>query len=292
MPLLLRRSPLALLFLLAVVPRLDAQVPFEACLDRQLRPIPGRVDNKIGYGAMAGVENGGPIIIWNQHNLSQASGTFQLFLYLHECAHHNLNHVTKVEGRKVEDQADCWAWQLMVDGDMVGGRHVTEITREFKRRPGDADHLGGEELLRWLSTCLQLRTNRVSWSAALDTLTAAAHDGFSSLRGQPIAFGAPNTFEVTTGTPGTFDCELIQPPAVRCMVFVTRKEKDAQKRFDMLREIIGAWFPAGWSVVPHNPADAGLTQSFVARDTTAGTIMILGRTPQNRIYFMLKAPKS
>lgn len=279
------------LLVVGTVAGAEAQVPFDACLDRQLHPIPGRVDNKIGYGAMAGVENGAPVIIWNQHNLSQGSYTFQLFVYMHECAHHNLNHVTKVEGRKVEDQADCWAWQLMVDGGMLGGRHVDALSRELRTTTGDADHLGGEDLLRWLQTCLELRTNRASWHAALDTLTGAAGTGFESLRGQPVPFGPPNTWEVTSGTPGTFDCELSQPPAVRCMIFVTRKEKDAQKRFDVVREIIGSWLPASWSVVPHNPADAGLAQSFVARDTTVGTLLIVGRTPQNRIYFMVKSPK-
>jgi hypothetical protein len=267
-----------------------AQVPFSACLDRELRSIPGRVDNSMAAGAVATVEDGHPIILWNQHNLGQASSTYQLFVYLHECAHHNLNHVYKLEGRSIEDQADCWAYQLLVDGGMLNGSHVDQLTREFRRSPGDINHLGGEALLAWLDQCLALRLSKPDWFRALDTLSAAAPTGFASLRGPPVRTSGTGSFEVAVGTPGTFDCELIQPPAIRCMVFVTRKEKVAQKRFAMLQAIILQWLPTHWAAIQTPAADGALTKSLAVRDTIAGTLLLLGLTPQNRIYFMIRAP--
>jgi hypothetical protein len=271
-------------------PRLTAQVPFSACTDRQLRPIPGRVDNTIPAGAVATMENGARIILWNEHNLSQASSTYQLFVYLHECAHHNLNHIFKLEGRSVEDQADCWAYQLLVDGGMVNGSHLDELTRDLRRSPGDINHLGGQALLTWLKECLDLRTSQTAWNDALAVLTASAVHNFQDLGGQPIPDGVPGSLEITRGTPGTFDCELIAPPAVRCMVFVTRKQKAAEKRFGALVEIFSRWLPSGWIVLPPSSGDGTLARSYVARDTKVGTLLVLGLTPQSRIYFLLKAP--
>lgn len=278
------------LMLLFWSPRLSAQVPFSACTDRQLRPIPGRVDNTIPAGAVATMENGARVILWNEHSLSQASSTYQLFVYLHECAHHNLNHIFKLEGRSVEDQADCWAYQLLVDGGMVNGSHLDELTRDLRRSPGDINHLGGEALLTWLKECLDLRTSQTAWNDALTVLTASAVHNFQDLGGQPIPDGAPGSLEIAQGTPGTFDCELIAPPAIRCMVFVTRKQKAAEKRFGALVEIFSRWLPSGWIVLPPSSGDGTLARSYVARDTKVGTLLVLGLTPQSRIYFLLKAP--
>ncbi len=285
-------------FLIALVSALAApsfgaaQVPFSACLDRQLQPIPGRVDNNIAAGALATVENEHPIILWNQHDLGQASSTYQLYVYLHECAHHNLNHVYKLEGRSVEDQADCWAYQLLVDGGMLNGSHLDELTREFRRSPGDINHLGGENLLAWLNQCLALRVSKPDWFRALDTLAASAPTGFAGLRGPAVRGSSVQAFEVTVGTPGTFDCELIQPPAVRCMVFVTRKRKVAQKRFTVLQEIILQWLPPTWAQVQTSAPETELTKSLTLRDSNSGTLLLLGLTQQNRIYFMMRAKAS
>jgi hypothetical protein len=266
-----------------------AQVPFSACLDRQLHPIPGRVDNTMAAGAEATIEDGHPVILWNQHNLSQVSGSSQLFVYLHECAHHNLNHVFKAEGRSVEDQADCWAYQLLVDGGMLDGSHLDELTRDLRHWPGDINHLGGEALLAGLRDCLAIRTDQTAWNQALTTLTAAAGTRFQDLRGPPIPQGPPGTFEVTQGTPGTYDCELIQPPAVRCMVFAARKQKAAEKRFRVLTEIISHWVTPDWTSTQPPSTGPGLAKSFVAQDTRDGTLLLLGLTPGGRIYFMVRS---
>jgi hypothetical protein len=76
------------------------------------------------------------------------------------------------------------------------------------------------------------------------------------------------------------------------MVFVTRKQKVAEKRFDALTAIYTKWLPPGWALLPPTRGEGELARSFMARDTAAGTLMLLGLTPQSRIYFLLKAAPS
>jgi hypothetical protein len=101
------------------------QVPFDACLDRQDRVIPGVIDNTMPYAGMATERYGQPVILWNQKSSGWLSTTEQIFIYLHECAHHTLGHLYRQPYTPaVELEADCWAIQLMVDGGMIKGRHL------------------------------------------------------------------------------------------------------------------------------------------------------------------------
>jgi hypothetical protein len=285
------RSIVPLCFLLLVTTgEALAQVPFDACVDRQFRPIPGRVDNKIPGAAMASRENGQRVILWNQSNMANTTSTSKLFVYLHECAHHSLNHLTKGESRTIEDQADCWAYQLLVDGGMINGSHREELDRELKHWPGDIAHLGGEPLVRWLNECVALRTRQSAWHSTLTVLTAAARTNFDSLQGDPIADAPPETFETTLGTPGTFDCELIKPRALRCMVFAARKQGSAEKRFETLAEIFDKWLPVGWSSTQPEKAGGDLVRKYIAQDGDTGMVIILGLTSTSRVYFMLRPP--
>lgn len=280
-----------LAFLLAIATgRALAQVPFDACVDRQFRPIPGKVDNRIPGAAMASMENGQRWILWNQSSMTGTTSTTKLFVYLHECAHHSLNHLTKGESRTIEDQADCWAYQLLVDGGMINGSHRSELVRELKHWPGDMSHLGGEALVRWLDDCVALRTRQGAWNSSLEQLTLSARTRFDSIQGQPIPDVPPGTFETTLGTPGTFDCELIQPRALRCMVFAARKQGSAEKRFQALTRIIDKWLPLGWSSTQPAKPGGDLQRSYVAQDGDSGMVIILGLTDTGRVYFMLRPP--
>ena len=277
------------MLLIAIGSPLAAQVPFSACVDRQLQPIPGRVDNGIHAGALATRENGHPVILWNQHNLSQASSPTQLFVYLHECAHHNLNHLTQGEGRTIEDQADCWAYQLLVDGGMLNGHQRDALERELRYFRGDESHLGGEALLRSVKACVAIRTNEPAWDSALTTLTTAAHNGFEALAGPPVLDAPDGTLESLQGPPGTVDCELlVVQGALRCMVYAGRKQDAAEKRFDKLAGFITHWLPADWTAAPR-PGGGDLAKSLVAQSSTDGTIIVLGVTTNARVYFMVKA---
>jgi hypothetical protein len=139
--------------LTATTTRSTAQVPFEACLDRLNRPIPGIVDNTIHNSAEATRRDGQRVIPWNAKEVARVSRTAQLFIYLHECGHHTLGHLSKGENPLVEREADCWAIQLMVDGGMINGSELHQLDLELHRFRSDRFHLGGQALLESLQSC-------------------------------------------------------------------------------------------------------------------------------------------
>jgi hypothetical protein len=266
----------------------SAQVPYSACLDREQHPIPGIVDNTLPYAAEATVQDGRRVILWNQHRFGGFSSTMRLFVYLHECAHHNLNHLYKGESRSIENQADCWAYQLLVDGGMLDGHHLAELTSELRRTTGDAVHLGGAELLASLADCLELRTRAAAWDSALSVITAAAPTGFRDLQGPRIPDTPTEAYETSLGTPGTYDCEILRPPALRCVIFVSRKQKAAERRYETIVRIIGAWLSPDWMATEPAHPPAGLARAYEAQNDQTGALLVLGLTPEARVYFLVK----
>ncbi|HXI20398.1 MAG TPA: hypothetical protein VNH46_04900, partial [Gemmatimonadales bacterium] len=267
---------------------LRAQVPFNACLDRQGHPINGVVDNSIPYAAEAAYRDGHRVILWNQHQLGRVPSTVQLFIYLHECAHHTLNHLSAGESLGIETQANCWAIQLMVDGGMINGSHLEELTRDLKQWGGDVNHLGGAALLQSLTRCLDIRTDPAAWDSTLQALTAAAPGGFMAVRGRPVEDASPGSYETTVGAPGTYDCEENGTASVKCLIFAARKQKAVAKRFEEVERILHDWLPAAWtSRETDNPSPA-VAREFTAQDGTTGSILVLALTQQARLYFLVQ----
>jgi len=265
---------------------IQAQVPFEACRDRDNRPIPGVVEKGMTYAGMATVRNGNPVILWSGSN-GRLSQTEQLFIYLHECAHHTLGHLyhNDVDARD-ELEADCWAIQLMVDGGMIKGRHLAVLERSRRTVRGDGTHLGGEAHVRSLEECLSVRTDVRAWAAALDTLVVAAQDSFTSRGGRVLdSTGASPAFEALLDVPGTYDCEVVGG-APRCMVFAGRNDGDAENRYEQLVKILQAWLPSGWTFT-ERPATDGRTRTFLAQDGLTGTLITWARTGA-RVYLLIK----
>jgi len=284
-----RRIVLGLLALTVGVSQAgQTQAPPAVCLDRAGQPISVIVDNTIPFAAEATSRDGHRVILWNSHDVGRAPRTMALFIFLHECAHHNLNHLVKGESRSIEDQADCWAYQLIVDGDMMNGSELNELDLALKRSTGDVNHLAGEALLRSVQSCVRLRTDETAWDSALTLLTTAAEVQFRDVQGPRIPDASGQVYETTVGTPGTFDCELLQPPAVRCMLLKTRKEKAAEKRFEELEQIIRRWLSADWTSTDPSPAPGGLMRAFIAQNGSEGTTVVLGLTPDARVYFLVK----
>jgi len=248
---------------------LHAQVPYDGCLDRFGRSIEGVVDNGLGWAGTATMRDGRPIILWNEKALGTASGAMRLFVYLHECAHHALGHLWKLPSAKNEEEADCWAYQLLVDGGIARGRHVDAIEREARHTRGDDIHLGGEARVRSLRRCLRARTDREAWQSALDGLAQASLDSFAGLRGRAFPGDPIGVYESLRDLPGTFDCE-VQDAVFTCVVFAARRPADVGRRFKRLHRILEEWLPDTWTAVTRSDA-AGARQEFHAEDSRSGS---------------------
>jgi hypothetical protein len=265
----------------------SAQVPFDACLDREGKVIPGVPDNTMLWAGVATIrDDGSPVILWNQKSNQHLSQTEQIFIYLHECAHHTLGHVYESNYTPaLELEADCWAIQLMVDGGMIKYRHLAEMEKSRRTVRGDTYHLGGEAHIQSLARCLEMRTDTKAWAAALDTLIRAAQDSFASHSGRVLDSTPNMAYESSVGTPGTYDCEVITG-ALRCMVFASRKPKPARERFKKLVQIVRGSLPVGWTSIERAGANAG-ERMFLAQDGMTGTLVSL-LIRGARVYFLMK----
>lgn len=301
MPSVFRSFPA--LFLLAIPTlsspaALHAQAPFDACVDRTGAKIPSRSDSKMGYGGMATYEKGKPIILWNAKFLTNAPEYEQLMIYLHECAHHDLGHLWGDRGVKLElaneIEADCWAIQLLADGGMIGPFQVDSLIEAEGTKHGDGDHLGGVEQMRSLHRCLTVRTDPTAWAQDLPPLVESGKNHFRDDRGRQLeaAAGRDTIWESKLDLPGTYDCEVMGTTRVRCMVFMSRDQKPAARRFTKLMDIVTEWAPADWARV-ENPSPASpFSRAFHTQDPTSGVTLslLLGTDPH--LYFVVTAPKN
>ncbi len=262
------------------------QAPFEICRDRENRIIPGVVDNSIGYAGLADQRDGRPVIVWNARSNRHLSQAEQVLIYLHECAHHRLGHLyAPGDDPRYELEADCWAIQRMADGGMAPRRHFAALERARRSVRGDRAHLGGEAHVRSLRWCLEVRTDRKAWAAALDSLVRAAEDGFVSSRGRAIdTLAVPPIYHSRLGTPGTYDCEVVGA-AIRCLVFDSRKPGPAAERYTSLVRILRGWLPPGWTSTQRTDPELG--NLFLAQNGMTGTLLSLARGGA-RIHFLVK----
>jgi hypothetical protein len=273
----------------ALAPGSSAQsrVPFAACHDRHGAPIPGVVDNSLEYAGLATHQGGKPVILWNAHSNRHLSDTEQIYIYLHECAHHLLGHLEQPKNSPAwELEADCWAIQLMVDGGMIKGRHLHQLERSRRTVRGDRTHLGGEAHVRSLRECLEIRTDGDSWRTALDAMLAASADGFVRTRGRVVdSLGGALVYESLLDVPGTYDCEVIGA-AIRCLVFASRETGPAADRYRKLRDIVADWLPAGWTKAERKSETDG-SHAFLAQDGLTGTLVSVAQNGP-RIHFLMK----
>lgn len=291
------RAPVSLLLLLIVLPAaLRAQLPLDGCVDRADRPVRGIVRNDMPWAGVATVEQGEPVIYWNQRRMGGRSRTTQIFIYLHECGHHVLGHVWKPNDARWEQEADCWAVQLMWEGGMIAGRHLRVLEEELSRTRGDALHLGGERLLEALRACLTVKTDRRAWATSLARLIEAGSDGFASIRGQgvPHPSAKSGVYESLADLPGTYDCEVTADASVHCTIFAAKDGGRVTERFTELARIVPGALPASWKTreVQH-PPDGALRQ-LTAADSAAGLTLSLIATPAHRILFrmgLLRSPE-
>jgi hypothetical protein len=266
----------------------QGQVPFEACRDRTDHPIAVVVDNSIAYAGVATFRNEHPVILWNARTNQRLSRTEQLFIYLHECAHHVLDHLYHGDvGTREELEADCWAIQLMVDGGMIRSRQLAELERTRSAVRGDDTHLGGEAHVRSLEECLRRRTDPKGWATALDTLVLAAYDGFATRRGRMLdSAGAIPVHEALLDVPGTYDCEVVGA-AVRCLFFSAPRSGAAKGRYRKLSKIFKAWLPRGWTSAEQVSDNPERQRVWIAQDGQTGTLLTLTLSG-TRVYLFVK----
>lgn len=282
------RAALVLL-LLAAPDQLAAQLPLDGCIDRTGRPVRGIIRNDMTWAGVATVEHGEPVIYWNQRLMRGRSRTTQIFIHLHECAHHMLGHIWKMSEARWEQEADCWAVQGMWEGGMIAGRHLRVLEEELSRTRGDAIHLGGEKLLEALRECLAIKTDRRAWAASLQRLIEAGADSFASIRGQPIPTPSSRLglHESLVDVPGTYDCEVTTDPAVQCTIFAAREGGRVADRFDELSRIVPRVLPASWKARAQRDPPAGIVRELVAEDSASGLTLSLAATPSHRIVFRM-----
>ncbi len=265
-----------------------AQTPYSGCVDRLGRTVVTRDDNTMAAGGMATIVADTPVIYWNAHNLGPASESARTFIYLHECAHHRLGHLWKQNDPRWEREADCWAIQHMVEGGAMKGRHVVALEEELKNWPGDALHLGGTELVRSLQDCIDVKTDRRRWLAALDLFAQAARDSFASIRGNVIYGLSPPTYETTADVPGTYDCEIRDGAVVVCPLFDGRKAADVARRFREISTILRSWTDTSWTVLDRDrPGDADPLQLHAMSHATGAQISLIA-TAANRLFLILQ----
>ena len=291
------RATLVLLLALALPATLRAQLPLDGCIDRADRPVRGIIRNDMTWAGIATVEKGESVIYWNQRLMGGRSRTTQIFVYLHECGHHLLGHVWKPNAAKWEQEADCWAVQLMWEGGMIAGRHLRVLEQELSRTRGDAIHLGGEKLLEALRGCLAIKTDRRAWAASLASFIEAGADGFASIRGQgiPAPSSRSGLHESLVDLPGTYDCEITADPAVRCTIFAAKESGQVADRFDELARIVPAALPTSWKARKARDAPEGVVRELTAEDSAAGLSLSLVATPAHRIVFrmgLLRQPET
>lgn len=277
------------LLLLAAPAALGAQLPLDGCIDRADRPVRRITRNDMIWAGVATVEQGESVIYWNQRRMGGRARATQIFVYLHECGHHMLGHVWKTNSAKWEQEADCWAVQLMWEGGILANRHLRVLEKDLSRTRGDAIHLGGEKLLQALRGCLAIKTDRRAWEASLASLIEAGADGFASIRGQgiPTPSSRSGLHESLVDLPGTYDCEVTQDPAVRCTIFAARDGGRVTDRFDDLARIVPGALPPSWKVRETRDPPDGAVRELAADDSASGLTMSIAATPAHRIVFRL-----
>ena len=262
---------------LVVVTGANAQVPFNACLDRQDQPIQAVVDNDLPYAGVATITvDGAPVIFYNKQALSRTSPQARRFVYLHECGHHALRHVWKDPSRLREMEADCWAVQQMVEQGLIKKRKVDELQAEIGMSRG----LGS------LKGCVEVKTDQDLWRRSLDLLTLAGAHKFDAIRGDPIVEAQERGFfESTLDLPGIFNCELTPEESFSCEIFNGRDEKASLKHFDKVLAIIRSWLTDDWLTFERVRARPTELRRFVAQDIQSGSLITLVVTSAYDIRF-------
>ncbi|HET8650435.1 MAG TPA: hypothetical protein VFL95_10355 [Gemmatimonadales bacterium] len=282
----------------AAAPGLVGQEPpIGGCLDRQLRPVPILNTTKLSAPAAAGIADGRPVIFWNPH-AQFATYAARAFTYLHECAHITLRHIWRRnpsvrEQARQEIEADCWAVQMMVEGEMIHGAQRRSLFEQLALASADATHLGGADRIANLERCLAIKTDPGRWRTVLDTLATISGDGFLEAEGPPIRQAVGHQFyESTINPPGTYDCEIREGPSVVCMIFAAQSLSPVQKRYRRIAGIIRDWMGDYWTVREVGRHGHDALPRLDAQDSRTGAQVSLFASADDRLHFVFTAAQT
>jgi hypothetical protein len=138
------------------------------CTDLRGRMIPTIVDEEVPtYAAAAFHPQYGPIIVINPNVAANFTPRFNAWVFLHECGHHRLGHVSqqwwpfvKVQNlQKLKElDADCYGMREAVRlGYIKTNDHFKEVVAQMIDWPTDPEHPSGVTRAKSLVRCLQER---------------------------------------------------------------------------------------------------------------------------------------
>ncbi len=280
------RVPLLVLLCCCVPASLAAQLPSDDCVDRSGRQVRGLIRNDLPWAGAATEVNGEAVIYWNQSRNSRASLVARLFIYMHECAHHTLGHVWKMQGPQWEAEADCWAVQRLWERGLLRGRGLRQLESDLRLNRSGRRRLASS-FSRNLNDCITVKTDRGAWGRSLDALAAASADSFGSISGQAVPRPSARTgiHESVLDLPGTYDCEVASGRDLHCDVFEGTSDRATVKRYRALAGIIRGWMPDGWRA-EEPPAGPGVLRRLVVSDTV-GSRLTLSATADRRVVFVM-----
>jgi hypothetical protein len=144
----------------------SAQITFDGCNDIRGVPVASISDYSINDVAIASLApDGTPIIQYNPNVLVWLTQQTRLFFYAHECGHHAHGHTFgTVHPLAREQDADCFAINALVEGNLVNENDIAIIQDEIARvGKGDWTHLPGPQRAINLRRCLNKPTTTSNW---------------------------------------------------------------------------------------------------------------------------------
>ena len=271
------------------------QAQADPCFDRAGRRVPVVESDSLPFAAWATLRNSGePVIFWNPARLTNASSPIRLLVFLHECGHHILGHVHKRPSIEVkrgfEIEADCWAIQRMVEGEMISALTLDTALEEIRRWTGDRTHLGGEALALVFRRCLYDKVNQNLWFRFLDALTNASPDSLAAIRGDVIAeSGDERIRESNLDAPGTFDCEIRGGHVLLCKLFQGVRHERVIRRYREIKGIIERWAGSEWRFLEREQPAFHQPVLFLAWNERSGSNLALVVTDRNQLFFTWSA---
>jgi hypothetical protein len=142
------------------------------------------------------------LLLLNPRMLSEQPATVRLFVFHHECGHHNVG--------DSELEADCWAVDRGVRDGWLDAKGLGAVCRSFEDAPETDSHPSGQRRCRNLDRCF---TRTVAALAAKKpaSAVAAASPGTKTARPPPRLVSGPTL--VGTGTLRFSDAASCAQPA-------------------------------------------------------------------------------